>query len=787
MPGDSSALKTLSQGRHEDLGLALLGQVFALATDAGIVLSATDEVVGANARAEVLLGAEAGSLIGLPLAELLPVGPPLLALLQRPDQDGPMELEVELARRDGGHVPVEVTAKRLADGRTLLLCRDTTVRRTAERVLARSERRFRALIQHGADVVVVLDAKGRSSYVSPSASRLGFGDRVVTEAELWRMVHPRDRDRAKATLAPLLHEESATTSPETRARVASDKAAGGADMRDDAERARAPRQVTETVRFWVLGGWRWLEVTGTDLLADPDVRGVVLNARDVTDRMEAERRVRASEAYYRAIFEKSLEGVVLIGRDRAIRMVSGAALRMLGHRTEDLIDKERSDLIHPDDRDAFLDALDLVEVKAGSSESVRFRLRDAAGAWHWLEGTVTNLLREPEVQAFVVNYREIGDRVRAMEKIQALNEELRRRLAHLQSLRRIDMAITNSVDVRLVLDIFVDQLLQDLGVDAVAVLMYEPATQALRLAVGRGFSAELRHGARTMLGDGPAGRAALEQRTVFLPDLRGDEGWGVAVEPSRQEEYDSYMAVPMLAKGQLQGVIELYASERLSPGDEWLEFLETYADQGAIAIENAQLFRSLERSNVELQRAYDRTIEGWANALDLKDEETAGHSKRVTEMTVRLARRLGVNGDDVVHVQRGALLHDIGKMGIPDEILLKRGPLTTEEFEVMKQHPVYAYELLSPIEFLRPALDIPYCHHERWDGTGYPRGLEGEQIPLAARIFAAVDVFDALTSERPYRPAWTRERAEAFIREGSGKHFDPAIVETFFEVLGQGG
>src|SRR5690606_8816260 len=188
-----------------------------------------------------------------------------------------------------------------------------------------------------------------------------------------------------------------------------------------------------------------------------------------------------SEAYYRAIFEKSLEGVVLIGRDRAIRMVSGAALRMLGHRAEDLIAKDRSDLIHPDDRDAFLDALDLVEVKAGSSESVRFRFRDAAGAWHWLEGTVTNLLRGPEVQAFVVNYREIGDRVRAMEKIQALNEELRRRLAHLQSLRRIDMAITNSVDVRLVLDIFVDQLLQDLGLDAVAVLMYEPATQALRL------------------------------------------------------------------------------------------------------------------------------------------------------------------------------------------------------------------------------------------------------------------------------------------------------------------
>ncbi|HZJ10120.1 MAG TPA: HD-GYP domain-containing protein, partial [Trueperaceae bacterium] len=177
------------------------------------------------------------------------------------------------------------------------------------------------------------------------------------------------------------------------------------------------------------------------------------------------------------------------------------------------------------------------------------------------------------------------------------------------------------------------------------------------------------------------------------------------------------------------------------------------------------------------------TIEGWANALDLKDEDTAGHSKRVTEMTVKLARRLGVGADDLVHIQRGALLHDIGKMGIPDEILLKRGPLTAHEFDVMKQHPVYAYELLSPIEFLRPAIDIPYCHHERWDGTGYPRGLKGDQIPMSARIFAVVDVYDALTSDRPYRDAWTPKAARAHIRSGAGSHFDPAVSSAFFELF----
>jgi len=187
---------------------------------------------------------------------------------------------------------------------------------------------------------------------------------------------------------------------------------------------------------------------------------------------------------------------------------------------------------------------------------------------------------------------------------------------------------------------------------------------------------------------------------------------------------------------------------------------------------------------VELQRAYDRTIEGWAFALDLKDEETAGHSKRVTDMAVRLARHLGMGQEELVHLQRGALLHDIGKMGIPDSILLKGEELTEEEYELMKRHPVYAYELLSPIEFLRPALDIPYCHHERWDGGGYPRGLGGEEIPLAARVFAVVDVFDALTSDRPYRPAWPRERALSYLQAQSGHHFDPRVVEAFFGVVG---
>ena len=161
--------------------------------------------------------------------------------------------------------------------------------------------------------------------------------------------------------------------------------------------------------------------------------------------------------------------------------------------------------------------------------------------------------------------------------------------------------------------------------------------------------------------------------------------------------------------------------------------------------------KALQEAHNNLQEAYDRTIEGWVRALDLRDRETEGHTQRVTELTIKVAKTLGFSAEELVHIRRGALLHDMGKMAIPDEILQKPGPLNEVEWEKMRQHPQYAYDMLSPITYLRPALDIPFCHHERWDGSGYPRGLKGEEIPLAARLFSIVDVWDALCSDRPYR------------------------------------
>jgi HD-GYP domain-containing protein (c-di-GMP phosphodiesterase class II) len=180
--------------------------------------------------------------------------------------------------------------------------------------------------------------------------------------------------------------------------------------------------------------------------------------------------------------------------------------------------------------------------------------------------------------------------------------------------------------------------------------------------------------------------------------------------------------------------------------------------------------------------SYDETLEGWVRALDIRDKETKGHSKRVVNITIRFAQTIGIKDKNVLtQIRRGALLHDIGKLGIPDKILLKNGPLDEAEWKIMKKHPFYAYRLISPIEYLKPSVDIPYYHHEKWDGTGYPKGLKGEKIPLPARLFSIIDVYDALNSNRPYRPAWSSEKICNYFNEQKGISFDPNIVDIFLK------
>jgi len=379
--------------------------------------------------------------------------------------------------------------------------------------------------------------------------------------------------------------------------------------------------------------------------------------------------------------------------------------------------------------------------------------------------------------------RDITDRQRSEAEIRKLNISLAQRLQQLTALRKIDQAISSSLDLRPTLNTIVDQSTTQLNADAVSILLYNPFSFTLEYAAGSGFRTRLIEQTRLRLGIGQAGRAALEQRLISVADLSRSDAESGRSALTQQEGFISHQAIPLIVKGQIKGVLEAFHRSIFTPDDEWREFFSTLATQTAIAIDNISLFESLQRSNIELTLAYDATIEGWSRALDLRDNETEGHTERVAELTIKLAHALAIRDDEIVHLRRGALLHDIGKMVIPDDILHKPGPLSEDEWQIMRQHPQIAYEMLYPIQYLRPALDIPHYHHEKWIGGGYPQGLIGEQIPLSARIFAVVDVWDALTSDRPYRPAWSREEALNYIRQQAGQHFDPQVVKQFLQII----
>ncbi|MBA4396274.1 MAG: hypothetical protein C0394_02620 [Syntrophus sp. (in: bacteria)] len=360
-------------------------------------------------------------------------------------------------------------------------------------------------------------------------------------------------------------------------------------------------------------------------------------------------------------------------------------------------------------------------------------------------------------------------------------EQIILQMQKLNALRDIDIAINASLDLRVSLNIFLDKVTSNLKVDAADILLLNPVTKTLDCIVDRGLRSTNLKNISIYLSDSFAGRVVLDRRTIHLKNVQ-DLKDRTRAKMILNEKIIAYHGVPLIAKGQVKGVLEVFHRNIFNPTNEWLDFLEALAGQAAIAIDNATLFDDLQKSNIELLLAYDATLEGWARTLELRDQETEGHSRRVTDMTMRIASMMGVADKDLLHVRHGALLHDVGKIGIPDGILLKQGPLSDLEWEIMRRHPVYAYELLSPIGFLLPALDIPYCHHEKWDGSGYPRGLKGEQIPLSARIFAIVDVWDALISDRPYRKKKTRADVFDYIRSLSGAHFDPKVVEVFLSI-----
>lgn len=362
-----------------------------------------------------------------------------------------------------------------------------------------------------------------------------------------------------------------------------------------------------------------------------------------------------------------------------------------------------------------------------------------------------------------------------------LLEQTQQHLRQLRALRAIDQAINNNLDLDDTLNVLMEQVQAYFAPDAMSVLFFNNVTQELEYAAGRGFRTDMVAKSCVRVGTETYRRTLNTHSDMLTFSDREDisETFFEDTHLFNAESFVTYYGIPLISKQQMKGFLELFWRTPTTRDQDDVEFLQDMANQIAMAIENAELLANLYSTNDELILAYDKTIEGWAHALELRDAETEGHSRRVTRLTLQLACVMGYDEDDLVHIRRGAVLHDIGKMAIPDSILLKNGALTPEERDIMCRHPVYAYEWLSTIPFLRPALDIPYYHHERWDGSGYPHGLKGEQIPLAARIFSVVDVWDALSYNRPYRAAWPVDQVAQYLRDNAGILFDPLVVDVF--------
>ena len=614
-----------------------------------------------------------------------------------------------------------------------------------EQSLRNSELRYRRLFESAQDGILILNAEtGAITDVNPYLiDMLGYSREEFVEKKLWEVGAFRDIEARKSFLA-----------------LQKNKFIRYENLPLKTKEGRLV-QVEFVSNVYMVG----------------DEKVIQCNIRNISVRKRAEAALLAKEEDHGLLIKNLPVGVIVHDPDTRVVLCNPEASELLGISSDLMLGKDTSDpdwhFVREDGTRMTVDEFPANHVIATGHVLKNFVMGIAWGRGGECKWVLVNAYPEfgsgEQLSQVVVMFMEISD-------IKSAEKRIRRQLEHLTALVDIDRAINFSFDLNLSLTTLLTHVIVQLGTDAADILLFKPASRTLEYIAGLGFHTKAIEQTHQPLGEGYAGRAAQERGIVNIPDLAKEHDNFLRKLLLAGEEFVSYYGVPLIAKGQVMGVLEAFHRTKLAHDEEWLDFLKALAAQAAIAIENATLFDNLQRSNTELFQAYDATIEGWSRALELRDNVTEGHTQRAADLTVKLARLFGLSDAELVQVRWGVLLHDIGKMGIPDEILLKHDTLTEADWVVMKKHTVSAYEMLSPIRYLRSALDIPYAHHEKWDGTGYPLGLKGEQIPLVARIFAVADVWDALRSDRLYRTSWSVEHVREHIRSLAGTHFDPHVV-----------
>ena len=776
--------------------------IFEYAPDAFYLSDLKGNFIASNKAAEKITGFEREELIGGSFLKLnllsldqLPKAATLLAHNARGKPTGPDEFI--LKRKAGDKVPVEITTHPVKfEKRTVVLgiARDISERKQADETLRQSEAKYRSIFDNTAEGIFQSTPEGKFLMANPAMARiLGFSspEELISErTDIARQsyVHPEQREEFKR----LMEQQNKVSGFEYEV------------PRKDGSVA----WVSETAQaVW--------DATGRIVRYE----GIFI---DITERKQAE------QALARQTEELRQRNEELSRLYRASgSLISGASLNLqeLAQKTIEVVQqelgqancsllsvqKDSNELVRLVASGPYADRVKYQNLALDGPGLVPLAIRtnkvvnvgdvhsapDYVPGWEAAQSELaiplmvgSDVIGAIDVQSSQPNafspdderlMTVFAERAALALEHSRLNTQIEARLQQLTALRTVDMAISASFDINLTLGVLLDQLTGQLGVHAADILIFNAAAQTFKFSCERGFRTQMLQRTQLKFGAGYAWRAIRERRVIVVPDIQVEPD-GLQRSPDLSgEQFVAYLGMPLIAKGQIKGILEVFHREPFVLEKELVGFLEMLAGQAAIAIDNAELFDHLQRSNADLTMAYDSTLEGWASALELRDKGTEGHTRRVTELTIQLARALGVKENDTVHIYRGALLHDIGKVGVPDSIVLKPGPLTEDEWVIMRKHPQYSYEMLSPIAYLRLALDIPYCHHEKWDGTGYPRGLKGEQIPLAARIFAVVDVWDALISDRPYRKAWPKAKARQYIQEQAGLYFDPQVVRAFLD------
>jgi PAS domain S-box-containing protein len=505
---------------------------------------------------------------------------------------------------------------------------------------------------------------------------------------------------------------------------------------------------------------------------DPDIFSVVNSIEKMKGSIQTrENRIREREKEYRQLVETMSEGLVVANYDGTISYVNPRLCQLIGYQYDEIVGKPFIHYFHKDLKDNTLRLWNNPEMMKGQVYESQL-ITNRGNIVYAAISTEPQFDELGEYTGVLAVITDISDR-------KAFEMNLQRKLNEIASLREIDMSILSQEDYDGVVNTVLQQIRNHLHADGAAIFVASPITKALEFASGFFLKEMIAYDQMDIDHDSFQHIADLKEGRQI--DKTSDEN--LVCDWFKDKDFNVLYIMPIEINDINHGFVEIAYFDEINLDEEWHNYFNALITQMAVGISKIHLIKDLKESNVVLKEAYDGIIRGWAKALELRDEETKGHSDRVYELSVKMALKNNYTDRKLEAFRRGALLHDIGKMGIPDSILLKPGKLTPEEWNIMKLHPDLAYVLLSEIPFLREAIEIPYYHHERWDGSGYPSGLKGEDIPLAARIFAVIDVWDALTSNRPYRQAWSKQKTRDYLIQNKGIQFDPDIVDQFFELL----